>query len=159
VAHPGLVALAREIFDAHMKGPNQISNARADVKVSAADLLAVPSGQITEKGLRTNTNVSLRYLEAWLRGQGCVPLYNLMEDAATAEISRAQIWQWAHHPGGVLSDGRKVTVALFREMLSEELKKYPGGKHELAAKILDELVSSDEFIPFLTLPAYQRLED
>jgi malate synthase len=157
VAHPGLVPLAREIFDASMKGPNQIGNLRQDVKVSAADLLDVPKGQITEQGLRTNVNVSLRYLESWLRGQGCVPLYNLMEDAATAEISRAQIWQWAHHPKGVLADGRKVTVALFKEILSEELRKYPGGKHELAAKILDDLVTSDEFVPFLTLPAYQHL--
>jgi malate synthase len=166
VAHPGLVSLAREIFDASMKTPNQISNKREDVKVSAADLIAVPQGQITEKGLRTNVNVSLLYIESWLRGLGCVPLYNLMEDAATAEISRAQIWQWAHHPKGVLSDGRKVTVDLFRQILTEELggirnligpQKFSAGKHELAGKILDELVAADEFVPFLTVPAYKYI--
>jgi malate synthase len=160
VAHPGLVPIAREIFDTYMKTPNQIANKREDVKVTAADLVAVPEGQITEKGLRTNVNVSLLYLESWLRGLGCVPLYNLMEDAATAEISRAQIWQWAHHPKGVLSDGRKVTVQLFRDVLAEELKALkPKGlpKLELAAKILDDLVARDKFESFLTLPAYQHL--
>jgi malate synthase len=165
VAHPGLVPIAREIFDGGMKTPNQISNLRKDVKVSARDLLAVPQGEITEKGLRTNVNVSLLYLEAWLGGLGCVPLYNLMEDAATAEISRAQIWQWAHHPKGKLTDGRKVTVELFREVMATELKalksslgaKFSSGNYELSARILDELVASDRFVPFLTQPAYHHL--
>ncbi|MEE8123791.1 MAG: malate synthase A, partial [Alphaproteobacteria bacterium] len=104
VAHPGLVAVAKEVFDAHMEGPNQIENRRADVSVTAADLVEVPKGEITEAGLRQNLNVGILYIEAWLRGAGCVPLYNLMEDAATAEISRAQVWQWLRH-GARLDDG------------------------------------------------------
>src|SRR5579864_4836356 len=110
VAHPGLVAIALEEFDAVMKGPNQIDRKREDVHSTAADLLAVPDGQITEAGLRNNISVSLQYLESWLQGIGCVPIFNLMEDAATVEIARSQIWQWLHHPKGVLSDGRKVNI-------------------------------------------------
>ena len=112
VAHPGLVAVALEVFDAKMPQPHQRDRLREDVKVSAGDLLRVPSGTITEQGLRVNVNVGLRYLESWLRGTGCVPIFNLMEDAATCEISRTQIWQWIKHPRGVLEDGRKVTAAL-----------------------------------------------
>src|ERR1700693_1579696 len=121
VAHPGLVAIAMEEFDAVMKGPNQIYRKREDVHVTAADLLKVPEGTITEAGLRNNISVSVQYLESWLRGSGCVPINNLMEDAATTEISRSQIWEWIHHPKGILEDGRKVTVALFQELAKDEL--------------------------------------
>src|SRR5688500_4085832 len=103
VAHPGLVPIAREIFDRLMQTPNQMHRKRNDVRVTAQDLLAIPQGQITEAGLRNDVSVSLQYMAAWLSGNGCVPIYNLMEDAATAEIARAQIWQWIHHPGGVLA--------------------------------------------------------
>ena len=119
VAHPGLVGLAKEIFDSKMPGPNQLANLREDVRVSGRDLLEVPQGEITEAGLRNNISVGLQYLESWLRGSGCVPIFNLMEDAATAEISRAQIWQWIRHPKGVLSDGRRVSPALFSQFLEE----------------------------------------
>ncbi|HVG59391.1 MAG TPA: malate synthase A, partial [Hyalangium sp.] len=114
VAHPGLVPVARSVFDAHMKGPNQLDNLRTDVKVGEAELLAVPRGTRTEEGLRHNIRVGVQYMAAWLDGLGCVPLYNLMEDAATAEISRAQVWQWIHH-GATLEDGRHVTPELFRQ--------------------------------------------
>src|SRR5258706_3719102 len=110
VAHPGLVSIAMEEFDAVMKGPNQIFRKREDVHITAADLVAVPEGTITEAGLRNNISVSLQYLESWLRGSGCLPINNLMEDAATVEISRSQIWQWVHHPTGILVDGRIVTL-------------------------------------------------
>src|SRR5262249_29670692 len=113
VAHPGLVPVAMQIFDEHMPTPNQRQVTRDDVQVTAADLLQVPTGEITEAGLRINVNVGLLYLESWLRGQGCVPIYNLMEDAATAEICRTQIWQWIRHPHGTLTDGRRVTIELF----------------------------------------------
>jgi malate synthase len=166
VAHPGLVPVALEIFNAKMPQPNQINRLREDVRVTAADLLRVPAGPITEKGLRTNVNVGLRYLESWLRGTGCVPIFNLMEDAATCEISRTQIWQWIRHPGGVLVDGRKVTVELFRRTLTEELGAIRGdlgpeafakGKFDLARQLFDRVSTSDEFIEFLTLPAYEDL--
>jgi malate synthase len=166
VAHPGLVPVAMEVFNAGMSGPNQLHMLLDDVHVTARDLLEVPAGPITEGGLRTNVNVGLLYLEAWLRGNGCVPLYNLMEDAATAEISRAQVWQWIRHPRGVLEDGRKVTVALFRQTLAEEMAKirtavgpeaFAAGKYQLAAQILDDLITSDRFVDFLTLPAYEHL--
>ena len=128
VAHPGLVAIAREEFDLALGGKsNQLDKKRDDVRVAAADLLRVPEGPITEAGLRVNVSVGLEYLEAWLRGQGCVPLHHLMEDAATAEISRAQIWQWIRHPKGVLSDGRRVTTALFRQCLKEEMDRLKDG--------------------------------
>jgi malate synthase len=136
------------------------------VHVTAADLLKIPDGTITEAGLRTNISVSLQYLESWLRGSGCVPIYNLMEDAATVEISRAQIWQWIHHPHGILDDGRKVTVELFRELLQDEMAKlrssigdaaFEKRPFKRAAEILDSLVTRDEFVEFLTLPAYQYL--
>ncbi len=148
VAHPGLVAVALEEFDKVMPGPNQIYKKREDVHVTAADLLAVPEGTITEAGLRTNINVSLQYMESWFRGSGCVPINNLMEDAATVEISRSQIWQWIRHPRGILVDGRKVTVELFRQMMAEELGKikemvgeqeYPSRKFAEAAQLLDKI--------------------
>jgi malate synthase len=167
VAHPGLVPIARAIFDEHMKTPNQLANLRTDVHVKAADLLAVPEGTITEAGLRTNTEVSLLYLESWLRGVGCVPIHNLMEDAATAEISRAQIWQWIKHPKGVLSGShKKITRELFREILAEEFEKirdgvgeskFKSGKYAEACELLDKIVTSNEFVEFLTLPAYEAI--
>jgi malate synthase len=167
VAHPGLVAIAMEEFDAVMKTPNQIDRKREDVHVTATDLLKVPDGTITEAGLRNNISVSLQYLESWLRGSGCVPINNLMEDAATVEISRAQIWQWIHHPKGIMSDGRKVTVELFRELEKDELEKiksqvgekqFAARKFQTAAEILDKIITDDQFVEFLTLPAYKYLE-
>jgi len=166
VAHPGLVAIALEEFDAVMKGPNQIDRKREDVHATAADLLKIPDGTITEAGLRNNISVSLQYLESWLRGSGCVPINNLMEDAATVEISRSQIWQWIHHPKGVLDDGRKVTVELFRELAKDELEKihsavgeeqFARRKFQTATEILDKIITDDQFVEFLTLPAYQYL--
>ncbi|MBI1914148.1 MAG: malate synthase A [Planctomycetes bacterium] len=166
VAHPGLVPLAMEVFNAKMPTPNQLHRQREDVRVTAADLLQVPKGPITEQGLRVNINVGLRYLESWLRGSGCVPIFNLMEDAATCEISRTQIWQWLHHPGGVLQDGRKVTAELFRRTTDEELNKvradlgaeaFDRGQFPAAREIFDDLVTRDDFVEFLTLPAYERL--
>ena len=122
VAHPGLVPVAMEIFDRLMPGPNQIDKKLADYHATAADLLQVPTGEITEAGVRQNIAVGLGYQEAWLRGIGCVPLFNLMEDAATAEISRAQLWQWIYH-GAHLKDGRKVDFALCDAIIQEELEK------------------------------------
>jgi malate synthase len=165
VAHPALVPLAKGIFDSHMPGPNQLDIARTDVEVSARDLLWVPKGEITEAGLRQNVCVGVQYLEAWLVGNGCVPLYNLMEDAATAEISRTQIWQWIRHHAE-LDDGRVVTAELFRSVLFEELKsirealgndRFEGGRFAEAAGIFDALSTADECEEFLTLPAYERL--
>jgi malate synthase len=166
VAHPGLVPIAREIFDRLMQSPNQLHKQRKD-DISAKDLLDVPKGQITEAGLRNNVSVSLQYMAAWLDGNGCVPINNLMEDAATAEISRAQIWQWIHHTGGQLNDGRRVTADLFRQYLNEErdrLKQalgeeaYAARSFDAAARLLEEITLSPEFSTFLTLSAYRRLQ-
>jgi malate synthase len=163
VAHPGLVAIAKEIFDREMPQPNQIARKRQDVHVTAADLLVVPKGTISEAGLRQDVNVGIGYIEAWLRGTGCVPLYHLMEDAATAEISRAQVWQWIRH-GAKLEDGRTIDAALCRAVLDEELAKlrqaagdeaYRGGRYEDAAKLFRELIEAPAFPEFLTLPAYE----
>ncbi|MBH8599018.1 malate synthase A [Thermoactinomyces sp. CICC 10523] len=161
VAHPGLVPVAREVFDRFMPGPNQIGKQREDVAVSAKDLLKVPKGKITEKGLRTNIRVAILYLEAWIRGFGAVGIDHLMEDAATAEISRAQVWQWIRHEKGVLEDGRNISPALVREMIGEELEKlknevgeqqWPDRKFEEARRLFSELVFDSEFAEFLTLP-------
>jgi malate synthase len=166
VAHPGLVGVAREIFDAHMKTPNQIRIARDDVRVGPADLLRVPTGEITEKGLRTNINVGVLYLESWLRGSGCVPLYNLMEDAATAEISRSQVWQWIRH-GARMNDGRTVTRDLVHATLAEEMARiragvgesaYAAGRYDTASKLFAEMMTSEEFAEFMPSLAYQFLE-
>lgn len=165
VAHPGLVPVAREIFDRHMPAPNQIDRQRDDVQTTAADLLAFsPRAPISEAGLRMNINIGLQYLGSWLAGTGCVPIHNLMEDAATAEISRAQIWQWIRSPQGVLEDGRKVTVELFRTLLPSELQKirtelgesrYAAGAFETAARLFDTLTTSRHFVEFLTLSGYE----
>jgi malate synthase len=163
VAHPGLVPIAKEIFDEHMKTPNQIFVKREDVHVTAKDLLEVPTGEITEAGLRLNINVGLQYLESWLRGNGCVPIYNLMEDAATAEISRAQVWQWVRHHAK-LSDGRLITKELVSSTMKEELEKltvmlgesrFTTGKFDLAAQLYEQMMTSPQFDEFLTLKAYQ----
>jgi len=166
VAHPGLVPIAKAVFDQHMPAPNQYGKQRPDVNVTAKDLLNFqPEKPITETGLRNNINVGIQYLGAWLAGNGCVPVFNLMEDAATAEISRSQIWQWIRSPKGVLDDGRKVTVELFRALLKEELPKvksylgddaWKAGKYEEAAKLFDE-ITTGEYVEFLTLPAYARI--
>ena len=164
VAHPGLVAIAKEAFDKVMKTPNQIQRRRDDVNVTAADLLNFqPKGPITENGLRININIGIQYLGAWLAGTGCVPIFNLMEDAATAEISRAQIWHWIRSPRGVLDDGRKVTKELFQQLLPQELQKvrellgekaFAAGKYDEGARMFGELTRRDDFVEFLTLPAY-----
>ncbi len=159
VAHPGLVPLAREIFDAHMPGPHQIDRQRNDVNVSAADLLEVPTGSRTVDGVRLNIRVGVQYLEAWLRGNGCVPLYDLMEDAATAEISRSQIWQQIRH-GAVLDDGAALTVNRFRDLVDEvaEADGFRGGRFDDALRLFDALCTSENFAEFLTLPAYELLD-
>jgi malate synthase len=155
-----------EVFNRLMRQPNQIHYKREDVKVSAADLLAVPQGVITEAGVRTNISVGIQYIEAWLRGSGAVPIYNLMEDAATAEISRAQVWQWVRHPQGVLEDGRKVTLAMVQQWVSEEMQvikqevgqeRYEQGRFALAGELFLKLVTEDAFEEFLTLPGYRYL--
>jgi len=166
VAHPGLVPIAVEAFDAVMPGPNQLDRLREDVEITARDLITfVPEGPITETGLRTNISVGVQYLGAWLNGIGCVPINNLMEDAATAEISRSQVWQWIHSDKGVLDDGRNVDTELFRTLLAEELDKihaqYPENLHEYfdrAAQLFDDISTSDDFVDFLTLPAYQMID-
>jgi len=162
VAHPGLVPVAKEVFDRIMPQANQVARKREDVRVEAKELLDFqPQAPITEQGVRTNIAVSLQYIGSWLGGQGCVPINHLMEDAATAEISRSQLWQWVRSPRGVLEDGRKVTLEMFRVMLAEELRKVtavPGAfgmKYDEAAWLLDRLVSGDEFADFLTEPAYE----
>ena len=167
VAHPGMVQLAMDAFNAVMLQPNQIAKKRDDVQVAASDLLQFgPSEPITENGLRTNVSVGVQYLEAWLRGQGAVPIFNLMEDAATAEISRAQVWQWIRHSRGAFSDGRKVTRELFRDVLGEELqkikaqigqKRFDSSKFETAQKLFDQITTDDSFVEFLTLPGYEKL--
>ena len=168
VAHPGLVGVALEAFNRIMPTPNQIAlKRREDVRTTAADLIAFePEQPITEKGLRLNINVAIQYIGAWLAGQGAVPIFNLMEDAATAEISRSQVWQWIRSPKGRLDDGRKVTREMVGAMIPEEMQKirdllgaaFGQGKYDDAAKIFADLVNNDTFIEFLTLPAYERID-
>ncbi|MES9848601.1 MAG: malate synthase A, partial [Candidatus Thiodiazotropha sp.] len=135
--------------------------------VAGSDLLQVPEGEITEAGLRNNISAALRYMAAWLGGRGAVPIHHLMEDAATAEIARSQIWQWIRYPNGVLDDGRDVTYQLFDHAVSDELElirketgelAYEAGQYELAATLLRQIVAADEFEEFLTLPAYEQLD-
>ena len=165
VAHPALVPVAREVFDRLMPESNQINRPLEAGEITAADLLRLPTGPKTEAGLRNNVAVGIGYLESWLRGVGCVPLFNLMEDAATAEISRSQVWQWLKH-GATLSDGRPVTNALVRALLREELdgwrrrlgaERYRFGRFGDAAELFLELVEAENFVEFLTLPAYDKL--
>jgi malate synthase len=168
VAHPGLVPVALEAFNRLMPTPNQIAQKkREDVRVAAADLLKFePEQPITEKGLRLNINVAIQYIGAWLAGQGAVPIFNLMEDAATAEISRSQVWQWIRSPKGKLDDGRKVTRELVNAMIPEEMAKirehlgpaFSEGRYDEAAQIFAGLVNDDAFVEFLTLPAYERID-
>lgn len=167
VAHPGLVAIAKEEFDKAMPAANQVSRQRDDVAITAQDLLKVPEGPITENGLRNNISVGIQYMAHWLNGNGCVPLYNLMEDAATAEISRAQVWQWVHHPEGMLEDGRKVDMALVRSIAAEEMakvrsevgeKQFGAIDYEAARRLFEEIIANPEFEEFLTLKAYEKLD-
>jgi len=165
VAHPDLVPVAMEVFDRLMRGPNQLSKLREDVTVTREELLRVHEGERTEAGLRENVRVGVQYIEAWLRGRGAVPLYNLMEDAATAEISRAQVWQWIRQKA-TLADGREVTPALFRQLLDDEMaalrqtlpaEAFERGRFAEAIRIFTDMSLSDSFEEFLTLPAYRVL--
>ena len=168
VAHPGLVPVALEAFNRLMPAPNQIaSRKRDDVHTTAADLVKFePEAPITERGVRLNINVAIQYVGAWLVGQGAVPIYNLMEDAATAEISRSQVWQWIRSPKGKLDDGRKITKEMVAAMIPEEIAKirallgpaYAAGRYDEAATIFADLVNNDTFVDFLTLPAYERID-
>ncbi|TPG58456.1 malate synthase A [Hymenobacter nivis] len=166
VAHPGLVPVAMAVFNELMPNANQIDNKRLDVQVTAADLVRAPQGHITEGGLKLNIDVAIQYLASWLGGNGCVPIYNLMEDAATAEISRAQVWQWLHTPDTYLADGRPVTRELYKSLVPGQLAKiealvgseaFAKGHFTEAARIFDWLVLSEHFIEFLTVPAYDEL--
>src|SRR5207249_1014248 len=180
VAHPGLVPLAKAVFDGAMPGPHQIGLVRADVRASASDLLAIPQGEITEKGLRTNIDVGIRYLEAWLRGTGCVPIHHLMEDAATAEISRSQVWQWVRHGARLSSagtgttggasragaSGASVTPELVERTIGEELAKireeigaatFDAGRFDDASALFARMMTSPSFTEFMTLPAYELI--
>jgi len=167
VAHPGLIGLAMDIFDKHLDGANQLARLREDVNVSAGDLIAPCSGTITEAGVRGNLEVAIRYMAAWLSGQGCVPIHHLMEDAATAEIARAQVWQWIRHPAGQLEDGTDIDLALIQRWQSEALEAireelggeaFEQGAYQAASDLLSDVTASDEFTNFLTLPAYRLLD-
>jgi malate synthase len=166
VAHPGLVPVALDVFDRLMPGPNQIDKKREDVNVSRDDLIAIPQGKITETGFRTNISVCLQYMASWLSGNGCVPINHLMEDAATAEISRAQVWQWLHLDEGRLDDGRKVDKALFETILGEEVEKirvaigpdaFIKGNFPKAIELFTDITLKNELEEFLTLIAYDYL--
>ena len=165
IAHPGLAPIAMDAFNSVMPESNQIHNMRNEVEVTADDLLVVPSGNITESGIRTNIRIGIQYIEAWLRGNGCVPLYNLMEDAATAEISRAQLWQWIHHEARI-DEGNQITDHQFDEWMEEELEvikseigedRYNAGRFKDASTLFAEMIKKEEFDEFLTLPAYNYL--
>jgi malate synthase len=165
VAHPDVVDVALEEFDEVLGDkPNQIDRQRPDVQVTPEQLLDAQStpGEITEDGLRSDVSVGFQYISFWLGGRGAAGINNLMEDAATAEISRSQIWQWIRSPKGVLDDGRKVTIDLFRELLEEELAKVQAmgaaGKYHEAAQLFDRLTADERYVEFLTLPAYQQID-
>jgi malate synthase len=164
IAHPGLASIAHNAFDAQCQ-PNQLHVLREEVNVTAADLLRVPEGHITEEGVRHNIRVAVQYLAAWLDGMGCVPLYHLMEDAATAEICRAQLWQWIRH-GARTRDNRVITADRFNALLAEELdgirrlvgaERYAMSSYKTAASLFAEMATSETFDEFLTLPAYELL--
>ncbi len=160
VAHPGLVSVAKEVFDQYMPEPNQIGR-RLHHKITAQDLLTVPAGNITDEGLEWNIDVGVQYLASWLRANGCVPIYNLMEDAATAEISRAQVWQWTRH-GAMLNDCWPVTPDMVRRSIARQVERlkqaYPGPELATAAKIFEDMMTSDKFTEFLTLVAYDYID-
>ncbi|WP_237275205.1 malate synthase A [Tenacibaculum ovolyticum] len=165
VAHPGMVDLAMNVFNENMTTKNQIHVSRADVNIQEKDLVEIPKGTITEEGVRKNINVGILYIESWLRGNGAAAIYNLMEDAATAEISRTQVWQWLHK-NIQLEDGRVFTQEMYQQLKEEEIEKikkyigdtqYVNGKFELAIQLFDKLVLNKEFVEFLTLPAYQYI--
>jgi malate synthase len=169
VAHPGLVPVAMEAFNERMPHANQIDKKREDVQIGGAALITFPDGrgEITEAGLRTNISVGIQYIASWLAGSGAVPIFNLMEDAATAEISRSQVWQWIRNPDGALDDGRKVSVELFRAMLPEELAKieaqvgseqFAAVPYRTASELFDRITTDDAFVDFLTLPGYELLD-
>ncbi|MEY3988927.1 MAG: hypothetical protein RI985_8 [Chloroflexota bacterium] len=159
VAHPGLVPAVQEVFNAAFSGDNQISRV-PQVSITATDLLMIPTGEITEAGLRNNISVALQYIEAWFGGRGAVAINYLMEDVATAEISRSQIWQWLHH-GAKLNDGRPVDAALYRQIRDEEAAalqgRLAGPRLDQAVSLLDQLVLTPEFVEFLTVPGYQQM--
>lgn len=166
VAHPALVPVAKEVFDRIMLTPNQIDRKREDVNVTEEELVEVPKGTITEQGLRTNINVGIQYIASWLSGRGAAPIHNLMEDAATAEISRAQVWQWIRHPEGKFTDGTKITTELVATIQGEEMEAiqaevgnaaFENGRFEEAAKLFTSLIENDEFAEFLTIPGYELL--
>ncbi|MCW5933843.1 MAG: malate synthase A [Fimbriimonadia bacterium] len=166
VAHPGLIPMVKAIFDQHMPAPNQIGRIPSQRVITAQDLLNFPSGDITESGLRLNLNVSLRYLESWLRGVGCVAINSLMEDAATVEISRSQIWQWIKR-GAKLQDGRQITLSFSLELAQNELEKikseigseaFANSRYADAAKLMKQFISDDSFVEFITLIAYDQLD-
>ncbi len=165
IAHPGLAPIALDAFNDIMPGKNQLHNKRTDIHVSANDLLQVPKGEITEEGVRSNIRIGIQYLEAWLSGNGCVPLYNLMEDAATAEISRAQLWQWAYHKSK-LNDGTLIDFDFINLLIDQELhtiqsevgeNKFENGKFTDASKLFFNMIKNNELDEFLTLPAYNQL--
>ncbi|RMG42540.1 MAG: malate synthase A, partial [Methanobacteriota archaeon] len=170
VAHPDLVPVAKEVFDSVLGDkPHQKERLREEVQVTAQDLMNfhIEGGKITEDGLRQNINVGIQYIASWLRGVGAAAIFNLMEDTATAEISRAQIWQWVHHPEARLDDGRAVDEKLYASFVPEELEKmkswfgeefFNSGKFDLAAQLLERLVLDDDFVDFLTLIAYDYLD-
>jgi malate synthase A len=166
IAHPGLAPVAHAAFDTVMSGPNQLHVQRAEVAVRREDLLRVPGGAITEEGIRNNIRVGVQYLESWLRGSGCVPLYNLMEDAATAEICRAQLWQWMHH-GAHTNDREPITPERIDRLFAEELDRIHqevgaarllGGVFPSAARLMQRMIEQDSFDEFLTLPAYELID-
>lgn len=166
VAHPGLVPVVKAVFDEKMPTPNQVNKQLNHIEIKQSDLLELPRGPITEEGVRINVSVGIQYIEAWLRGYGAVPINHLMEDVATAEISRAQLWQWLHHPNGVLEDGRKVTLELFEKIKAEELAKikqelgdeeYSKRKFELASELFSQMTVAKQFEEFLTIRGYDYL--
>jgi malate synthase len=166
VAHPGLVPVAMEIFDRHMPSPNQLERKQDDLSIDQAALTQPPQGTITETGLRNNVEVAIEYLASWLSGNGCVPIHHLMEDAATAEISRSQLWQWIKH-AAQLEDGRVITLDLVRSVLTQALHQIGNRpevdaaamqRYEQAAELLEESVFDEELADFITLPAYQTYQ-
>lgn len=166
VAHPAMVRTAMEIFDKYMPEENQLNKEPSAQKFSADQLLEAPKGVITEQGLRTNINVGIQYIASWLDGRGAAPIHHLMEDAATAEISRAQVWQWIRHPEGKLKDGRDITMGLYARLKEEEMEAirwevgpeiFEKSSFQEAARLFDALIRNDDFAEFLTLEAYSQL--